>query len=186
MEDYKIIDLFWARNEDAISEATQKYGSYCKSIAQRILESPESSEECVNDTWLNAWNAIPPARPTALRIFLGKITRNLALNRARSLNASKRGGGQGVLALDELLDCVPSPSSPEEMLEDAEITASINRWLETLTQEKRVAFIRRYWYCDSSSDIALFMGWSVSKTSSLLQRLRLSLKKHLETEGIIL
>ncbi|WP_310602310.1 RNA polymerase sigma factor [Anaerosporobacter sp.] len=186
MEDDRIIELYWERKEEAIEETSQKYGRYCKSIALRILENMECCEECVNDTWFNAWNAIPPQRPTTLRIFLGRITRNLALNRVRDLSCEKRGGGQAVLVLDELTDCIPVSPSPEKVLEDKEITASIERWLETLSKEKRVAFIRRYWYCDNLADVASFMGWSESKTNSLIQRLRINLKHHLLKEGITL
>ena len=186
MEDNKIIELFWMRDEDAIHQSKKKYEHYCKSIAMRILENAESSDECVNDTWMNAWNAIPPVRPSVLRIFLGTITRNLALNSVRDLSRKKRGSGQAVLALDELTDCIPAVSSPESILEGREITASIERWLEALPKEKRVAFIRRYWYYYSVSDIATLMGWTESKTNSLLQRLRVNLKNHLELEGIFL
>lgn len=185
MEDHKIIELFWLRDEDAIHQSSQKYGRYCKSIALRILANAESSDECVNDTWLKAWNAIPPQHPSILRTFFGAITRNLSLNRVRDLSCEKRGGGQVVLVLDELTECMPNRSSPESILEDREITASIERWLETLAKEKRVVFICRYWHCDRVSDIASRMGWTESKTNSLLQRLRVSLKNHLELEGIL-
>ena len=185
MEDERIIDLYWQRDEEAITESSQKYGHYCKSIAMRILENLECSEECVNDTWLNAWQAIPPQRPNVLRTFLGSITRNLSLNRVRDLSRAKRGGGKTVLILDELIECIPSTDSPERDLEDKEITAAINRWLEGLTKEKRVAFMRRYWFCDIIAVTAVLMGWSDSKANSLLRRLRLGLKEHLIQEGIL-
>ena len=186
MDDNKIIELYWLRDENAIQESTQKYGVYCKSIALRILNNMKHSEECVNDTWLNAWNAMPPQKPDALRIFLGSITRNLSLNRVRDLSREKRGGNQAVIALDELADCVPDTASPEKVLEDREITEAINTWLHSLEKEKRVAFLRRYWYCDSLSEVSTRMGWTESKTNSLLRRLRLSLKEHLILEGITL
>jgi len=183
MDDIKIIDLYWARDESAIAESTRKYGGYCHSIALRILENLEHSEECVNDTWLRAWNSMPPQRPAVLRMFLGAITRNLCLNRARDLAREKRGGGTAVIALDELQDCVPDTTS-ENAHEDGEITAAINQWLHGLALDKRVAFMRRYWFCDHVADVAKRMGWSESKTNAVLRRLRLSLREHLEREGI--
>lgn len=129
MEDERIIALFWRRDEGAISQASRKYGAYCRSIAMHILGDSESCEECVNDTWLRAWNAIPPARPAVLRAFLGRITRNLSLSMLRGRTRAKRGGGQALLALDELEDCVPDLQTPEKVLEDREIAQSINRWL---------------------------------------------------------
>lgn len=186
MEDERIIALYWERNETAIRESEAKYGNYCKTIALRILENIESCEECVNDTWLNAWNAIPPERPVVLRVFLGALTRHLALNRVRDLSREKRGGGQAVLALDELAECVPDASSPEQALEDHEITNALNSWLGTLSKEKRMVFLRRYWYCDTLAGVAAFMGWPESKTNSLLRRLRVSLRQHLEQEGVSL
>jgi len=186
MQDERIVELYWLRNEDAISASSQQYGHYCTSIALRILDNAECSEECVNDTWLNAWNAMPPQRPAVLRTFLGAITRNLSLNKVRDLSREKRGGGQAVLVLDELQECIPGTDSPERDVEDQEITAAIDRWLTTLPKENRVAFMRRYWFCDSITEIATRMSWSESKTSSLLRRLRISLKEHLEQEDITL
>ncbi len=186
MEDERIIALFWRRDEGAISQASRKYGAYCRSIAMHILGDSESCEECVNDTWLRAWNAIPPARPAVLRAFLGRITRNLSLSMLRGRTRAKRGGGQALLALDELEDCVPDLQTPEKVLEDREIAQSINRWLGGLPAEQRAAFIRRYWYFDDLAALALRMGWSPGKTNSCLRRLRVSLRQHLESEGIAL
>ena len=109
MEDSAIIDLYWAREERALSETDTKYGGYCRSIAHNILKNREDSEECVSDTWLHAWNAMPPQRPSILSSFLGRITRNLSFDRCRRQNAEKRGGGSLPLALDELSECVPAP-----------------------------------------------------------------------------
>ena len=186
MEDEKIIELFWQRDESAIRQTEQKYGGICRSIALRILEDSGSSEECLNDTWLRAWNAIPPQRPAVLKAFVCRITRNLALNRLRDLSREKRGGKSACVVLDELEGCLPDLSTPEKELEDQEITQSLNRWLDTLPKQQRVAFVRRYWYFDSLKDLSVRMGWSVSKTNSLLRRLRESLKKHLESEEIAL
>lgn len=184
MDDDKIISLYWKRSEVAITESIQKYSGYCMSIAMHIMKNIEYSEECVNDTWLKAWASIPPQRPTVLRLFLGAITRNLSLNKVRDLSRQKRGGKQAVIVLDELQECVPDNDTTEKLLEEKEITEAINRWLKTLNKEKRVAFLRRYWYCDNLVDVSSFMGWSESKTNSLLRRLRLSLKKYLIMEGI--
>ena len=186
MEDEKIIDLYRLRDEDAINQSSLKYGQYCTSIALRILKDIECGKECVNDTWLNAWNSIPPQEPNSLRAFLGKITRNLSLNRLRGFSREKRGGGLAVLALNELKDCIPDVNTPEKIVEDREITASIEKWLETISREHRVAFMRRYWHFDDLRSISSLMGWSEAKTNSLLRRLRISLKNHLEQEGIIL
>ncbi|MDL2218064.1 RNA polymerase sigma factor [Christensenellaceae bacterium OttesenSCG-928-M15] len=186
MEDHAIIELYFQRDEGAIAASGEKYGNYCKSIALRILENMETSDECVNDTWFRAWNAIPPERPKTLRTFFGAITRNLALNRARDLSREKRGGGQAILALDELMESIPNVSGTERVLENREITASIERWLETLTKEKRAAFILRYWHCESAAEIARRLGFTQSKTNSLLQRLRVSLKNHLEQEDVFI
>ena len=129
---------------------------------------------------------MPPQRPAVLRTFLGTITRNLSLNRARDYAREKRGGGQAVLVLDELQECIPGTDSPESDVEDQEITAAIDHWLTTLPKENRVAFMRRYWFCDSVAEIALKLCWSESKTNSLLRRLRISLKEYLIQEDVLL
>jgi RNA polymerase sigma factor, sigma-70 family len=184
MEDNKIIELYLLRDEDAIEQSSQKYGQYCSSISLRILNDIEYSKECVNDTWLNAWNSIPPQKPTVLRAFLGKITRNLSLNRLRDFSREKRGGTQSVLVLNELEDCIPDMNTPEKIIEDREVTASIEKWMDTISSESRIAFMRRYWHFEDLRTIASLMGWSEAKTNSLLHRLRLSLKNHLEQEDI--
>lgn len=184
MDDGRIIELYWARDEEAIARSERKYGAYCRSVARRILESAEDAEECVGDTWLRAWNAIPPRRPAALRAFLAAITRNLCLDRLRDASREKRGGGQAALALDELLDCVPSSSTPESALDARELTRALESWLRGLETPKRAAFLRRYWYCDSVSEVAERMGWTEGKTASLLRRTRLELKRYLEQEGV--
>ena len=132
MEDSAIIDLYWAREERALSETDAKYGGYCRSIAHNILKNREDSEECVSDTWLHAWNAMPPQRPSILSSFLGRITRNLSFDRCRRQNAEKRGGGLLPLALDELSECVPAPGRVEQALEARELAEAIDRFLRTL------------------------------------------------------
>ena len=135
MEDDKIIALYWARKEEAISETDRKYGSYCRSISFRILNDKEDSEECVNDTWLHTWNAIPPGKPEFLAGFLGKIVRNLSISKYRAGHAQKRGSGETQALLDELEECIPSGKSVEDEIEGRETAAAINRFLETLDAE---------------------------------------------------
>ena len=146
MEDTQIVDLYWARSEKAISETSDKYGRYCYSIAYNILHSDEDSEECVNDTYLNAWNAMPDQRPGKLRVFLGRITRNLSLKRWEKYAAEKRGAGQVTLVLDELQDCIPATNNTDHIVDDIVLADVLNRFLASLTAEKRKIFMRRYWY----------------------------------------
>ncbi|MCM1189924.1 MAG: RNA polymerase sigma factor [bacterium] len=184
MKDDEIIALYLDRNETAIAATSDKYGSYCHSISYNILHDSEDAKECVNDTWLGAWKSIPPHRPNRLSTYLGKITRNLSLNRFRQYNAEKRGFGQTELALSELDDCIPSQADVEQVIEEMALTASINRFLRRQPRLKRNIFIRRYWYLYSIRDIAEAYGMSESKTASLLFRMRNELKSHLEKEGI--
>ena len=186
MDDNRIIDLYWARSEEAIQESDRKYGPYCRTIAWNILQDREDSEECVNDTWLQAWNAMPPQRPSLLRAFLGKITRNLALDKYRFYGAQKRGSGETKLALEELKDCVPHPASTEHIADDLALTEALNRFLAGLKPETRKVFLRRYWYSSPIQDIAIDYGFSVSKVKTTLHRTREKLRKHLEEEGIAL
>lgn len=186
MEDSQILDLYWERNPEAISQTDQKYGAYCRQVSFQILRSREDSEECVNDTWLRAWNAMPPQRPGYLQAFLGKLTRNLSLDRWEHNRALKRGGGRTNLLLSELGDCIPAAGSLEQTMEDRAVSASISRWLRKQTSRNRVAFVRRYWYGDTLTQVAKRLGLSEGGTKSLLHRLRQSLKDHLEQEGIAL
>ena len=180
MEDRDIIEMYFARNEKAISETADKYGSYCGSIAMNILSSREDTEECLDDTWLRAWNSIPPHRPNLLRVFLGKITRNLALDRYKARTAEKRAGGEFAMSLDELDECIGAVDERES----AEIGESISRFLRTQPKETRSVFVCRYFYCDSIADIAKRFGISEAKVKTLLFRTRNKLKIHLEGEGI--
>lgn len=184
MEDKQIIDLFWQRSENAIAAATEKYGPYCNKIAENILDSKEDAEECVNDTWLLAWKNIPPDRPVRLAAYLGKITRNLSLNRVKYHAAKKRGFGKTELVLSELEDCIPAARNVEQEIDERFLTETIERYLRTLPAEKRHIFIRRYWYMTSIKEIAKTYGMSESKTASLLFRMRKELKVYLEKEGI--
>lgn len=186
MEDERIIELYWDRDQTAISETEAKYGKYCLKIAFNILSLREDAEECVSDTWLSAWNSMPPKRPSKLMAFLGRITRNGALDRFRTLSRQKRGGGAAALALDELSECVPASKTVEKELEDREIASIISQWLRSLSEEKRKVFLRRYWYFDSVEQISNIFGFSQSKTTSMLHRLREELRKTLEKEGIVI
>ena len=145
MDDQSIIELFWSRSEDAISEANGKYGRFCYRIAYNILSSPEDAEESVSDALLSAWNAIPPRRPKLLAPFLGRITRNLAIDRLRTRNRDKRGGGEAALALEELEEVVGGSESPESAALQKELADSINRFLDQLPRTERRVFLLRYW-----------------------------------------
>ena len=184
MEDNAIIALLFERDEAALDAAREKYGPYCSAIAAGILRDARDAEECVSDALLRLWDSVPPERPASLRAYLGRLTRNRALNALRDSKRRKRGGGEAVLALEELADCVPAPGSTEGALEAAELTACLDIWLASLSREQRVAFVRRYWYLDSIGSLAARMGWSKSKTTSLLARLRASLRDRLISEGI--
>ena len=141
MDDEMIVRLYWDRNEQAIRESSDKYGRYCSHIAHNILFDKADEEECVNDTWLHAWNAMPPNRPGVLSVFLGKITRNLCFDRYKKKHSLKRGGHETDLVLDELEDIVSGKDDPEEGLRKKELTADIDRFLDALPEDKRYIFI---------------------------------------------
>ena len=184
MEDKQIIDLFWARDEKALTETEQKYGSYCRTIAYNILQSREDSEECVNDTWLRAWNAMPPQRPNLLQAFLGKITRNLSLDRYKLGHAAKRGGGQTAVALEELGECIPSGQDVEQELALRELSRLLDGFLRTLPERDCCMFLRRYWFVDSTKDIARRYKMPEGSVKSGLHRTRQKLKVYLEKAGV--
>ena len=184
LEDSKIIDLYWARKEQALEETDAKYGNYCRTIARNILRNFEDTEECVSDTWLHAWNSMPPQRPGILSAFLGRITRNLSFDRCKYQQAAKRGGGALPLALDELGECIPSAQRVEYALEQKELTAAIDRFLRTLPEKDCNLFLRRYWYVDSISVIADRYGMKENTVKSILFRTREKLRKFLGEEGI--
>lgn len=184
MDDQQIIALYNQRSEQAILASQMKYGAYCQSIAYNILRQREDSEECVNDTWLHTWGAIPPEAPRSLKAYLGKITRNLALNRYRDIRSQKRGGGNVDLALSELRDCVAGDPTPEEHLLEAMLAESINRFLEGLPKEKRVIFVLRYFYLYTMGEISEAVGLGEGNVKSILFRLRKQLKTHLRQEGV--
>lgn len=184
MEDKQIIELFWQRSESAIAAVAEKYGSYCSKIAENILNRKEDAEECVNDTWMSAWENIPPDSPNCLGAYLGRITRNLSLNRAKYYAAEKRGRGQRELVLSELEGCLPAGKGIEQEMDERFLTEAIQRYLLSLPADRRNIFIRRYWYMMPVKDIAKTYGISESKTVTLLFRMRKALKTYLEKEGI--
>ncbi len=184
MDDRQIIKLYNERSEAAISETADKYGTYCLHIARNILYNEQDSEECVNDTYLRAWNTIPPQQPEKLSTFLGKITRNLALDKFRFYHREKRGGGQTSLVLDELKDCVSASYTTEELVDEKLLADSISSFLFGLPEEKRQMMVRRYWYMSPVSELARDFSMSESNVTTILLRLRKKLKQHLEKEGI--
>lgn len=184
MEDQEIIALFFRRSEQAIEETDRKYGGYCYSIAYNILFSREDSEESVSDTYLAAWNSIPPRRPNVFSAFLGRITRHISIDRWRRQGAQKRGGGQVVLALEELGECV-SQDSVEKTLERKALARSLRAFLTSLSDTERNVFMCRYWYLDSVQTIAELTGFSQSKVSTMLHRMRTKLRSQLTKEGYL-
>ena len=186
MSDTEILDLYWDRSESAISETARQYGSYCASIAMNILRSREDSEECVNDTYLKAWNSIPPQRPSILKSFLGRITRNLSFDKYKARRAQKRIGDETALLLSELDECVPTVHTVEDYVETKFLEESIDSFLSVISQEDRILFVRRYWYADSIAEIARRFSMGESKVKTNLFRTRNKLKHYLEKEGISL
>jgi len=183
MDDNSIIQLYWDRNDQAISITSKKYGHYCKSIAKNILNNDEDAEECVNDTYLNAWNSMPTHWPEQLATFLGKITRNLSFNKYKHNRAEKRGGGEITLVLDELMDCVSDTDNIEQIIDRQELVKAINTFVRSLSLEKRNIFVRRYWYADSVSKIAADYGMLQGSVSKTLERTRKQLKLYLTERG---
>lgn len=186
MEDEKIIDLYWNRKENAITETSMKYGGYCSAIARRILQYKEDVEECINDTWLHTWNAIPPHRPVKFQLFLGKITRELSLDRYRAIVASKRGGGEINLVFEELEETVSGKENVEQHIDYIFLGKLINEFLHKQKSEICDVFLCRYWYLYSIREISKKFCISESKVKMMLARTRKQLKLFLDKEGIIL
>lgn len=186
MDDPQIIELYWARSEQAISETSAKYGAFLWRIARNILESHDDADECVNDTYLRAWNAIPPSRPSAFRAWLGRIVRNLSLDRWKQSRTAKRGGDGMEVLFGELDDCVPEPHGTEKTMEDQEIASLISAFLRRQSPESRIIFLRRYWYGQSVADIAAGMNCGEGKVKSSLFRTRKALRTYLEQEEVFL
>ena len=183
MEDSRIIDLFWQRSDRAVAETDRKYGSYCRTVANNILANREDSEECVNDTYLRAWNSMPDARPQMLSAYLAKITRNLAISVLRRRNSLRRGGGQTALALDELAEIVPAEQSLEAIVESRELAQILDAYLRTLPETERKVFMARYFFTAPVKEIAGKFGFSESKVKTTLHRTREGLKKYIIKKG---
>lgn len=183
MEDKQIVDLYWARSEDAIAETGKKYGRYCHYIAYRILNDNEDAAEIVNDTYLRTWNTVPPCRPDSLKAYVGRISSNLALDRYDEKNAQKRGGGELPSVLDELAECVPDRASGDDIASDAALSDVLNRFLRSLPTRTRDMFVRRYWYVSPISEIARDYSMKESAVAMLMLRTRKKLKIFLSKEG---
>ncbi len=183
MDDSQIVDLFLERSETAISAVAAKYEKYCYSISYHILSNEEDARECVNDTYLDAWNAIPPHRPGNLSTFLGKITRRISIDKWRRQKAGKRGSGEVTLVLEELEECIPAGNTVEEEIELKELAQCVNDFIMSLPLQERRVFICRYWYLKPISDICQQFGFSKSKVKMMLLRMRKKLLVYLEKEG---
>ncbi len=183
MDDHKIVSLFLERNELALKEASQKYGAYCLTIAQNILGNHEDAEECINATYLRAWNSIPPNTPASLGVFLARITKNLALDIRRSFLCEKRGGNMETVSFDELEDFLSENNSVESESELNEMLEAINTFLRSLPAKKRLIFVARYWQCDKLSEIAARYGMAESSVASSLSRTCKKLKDYLINRG---
>ena len=183
MEDSQLINLYFERSEAAIEKTEIQYGKYCLTIARNVLHNEEDAEECVNDAYLAAWNAIPPAKPDCFRAFIGKITRNIALDRYDKQTAAKRGGGEVTEAIDEFAETLPAKETVESQIEGQELGRLINSFLTELPKEKRVLFVRRYWYLSSIEEISDEYGLSKSNVKTSLLRIREKLKEYLNSQG---
>ncbi len=185
MEDSQIVALYLQRDERAISLSAETYGGYCRSIAMRILRNPEDAEECVNDTWLHAWNSIPPHQPEVLSAYLGKLTRWICLKKWRALRSQKRGGGEVDLAYEELSESIPDSRPFNDILTEKALAESLTRFLKVLPEKERRVFLRRYWFFESVAQISSSMGFSQSKVKTMLWRIRKKLMDHLKKEGFL-
>lgn len=182
MEDQQIVDLYFARSESAITETDRKYGRYCHSIAYNILEDHEDAKEIVNDTYLKAWNTIPPNRPDPLKPYVGMISRHLSLDRYEEYHTQKR-GGQVPLVLEELAECIPDNDSREDIGESVALKDALAKFIRSLPDKTQLIFLRRYWYASSVAEIAEEYGMRENSVNVLLHRTRKKLKDHLQKEG---
>lgn len=183
MDDRRIVALYWERSEQAIAETAARYGNYCYAIAYNILDNHEDAEESVNDTYIDAWNSMPPHRPSVLSTFLGKMTRRISIDRWRKRRAEKRGGGEMPLVMDELQECAAEDKSMEQAYEKQRLGEVINAFAKALPETERRVFLCRYWYMDSVASIGKQFGFSESKVKSMLYRTRVKLRAVLSKEG---
>ena len=185
LADEKIVELYWERSETAINETAAKYGGYCHSIAYNVLHDSWEAEESVNDTYLDAWNSMPPHRPAILSAFLGKITRRISIDKWRKKNAEKRGGSEMPAVLGELEECVADGTDVEKTIEQKEMARVIEEFLSLLPVTERRVFLCRYWYMEPIEEIARGFGFTKSKAASMLHRTRGKLRRKLESEGYL-
>ena len=178
MEDAGIIELFFERSEQGIRELDIKYGKACRKLSYNIVNDRQDAEECVNDAYLGAWNAIPPVKPDPLLTYICKIVRNISLNLYHRKEAAKR-SSHYTIAMEEIEACIASTNAVEAEIEAVELAHIIERFLDTLTVENRVLFMRRYWFSDSCRDIAGFMGLTEKNVSVRLTRIREKLRQYL-------
>ena len=183
MKDQEIVSLYWDRNEDAIHQTQMKYGAYLSKVSYNILADFEDSKECVNDTYLAAWNSMPPQKPAVLSTYLGKLTRRISIDLFRKKTSQKRGGGEYALSLQELGECIGGGTDPAQNLETKALAQAITDFLEKQPQLDRQVFIGRYYYMDPVKEIARYCRISESKVKILLYRARQSLREHLQKEG---
>lgn len=185
MEDNEIVELFWQRDPQALAAAADKYTAYCRTVADHILQSPEDTEECLNDAWLRAWNAMPPQRPRNLKLFLARIARNLALDRYSARKAEKRGGGEMELVLDELAECLPDRTDVEREYEGRELEQFVRSFVRGLPAREGNVFVRRYFYAESAAEIGKRYGLTGNHVMVILSRTRAKLQKQLKKEGYL-
>ena len=185
MQDNQIIALYFERDELAIKMSAENYGSYCRKIAMNILSNLEDSEECVNDTWYQAWCSIPPQKPNSLAAYFGRITRNCAISKYRANRAKKRFDGITIL-LSELEDCIPVQSNIEQEMDAKRLAEIINDWLKVIPADDRILFVRRYWFGDTVKSLAKKCGLSQNQMSWRMFKLREKLKNEIEKEGILI
>ena len=184
MDDEAILKMYAARHSRAADETAAKYGRLCFHVAMNILADERDAEECVNDTWMRAWNAIPPEHPSCLGGWLARVTRNLAVSRLRERHAEKRGGNTACLVLEELAECLPGSVDPQRELEQEELTRYINRFLSGLPPQERDVFVARVFFTASHKELSEKTGWSIGKVKTVLHRTRKKLRAYLKEEGL--
>ncbi|MCI6582946.1 MAG: sigma-70 family RNA polymerase sigma factor [Oscillospiraceae bacterium] len=184
MDDQSIVELYLQRDENAIKESRNKYEAYCYRIAMNILSVAEDVEECINDTWISVWNRIPPVIPKSLKAFLGKLVRDISLSRYRAVHAKKRYNGMELI-LDELAECIPSEQDIQESLEQKELSGTVNGWLDSLPQEDRVLFVKRYYYGETVKQLSEMQSCTENQMAQKMMKLRNKLKAHLLSGGVL-
>ena len=184
MDEQSIVELYLQRDENAIKESRNKYEAYCYRIAMNILSVAEDVEECINDTWISVWNRIPPVIPKSLKAFLGKLVRDISLSRYRAVHAEKRYNGMELI-LDELAECIPSEQDIQESLEQKELSGTVNGWLDSLPQEDRVLFVKRYYYGETVKQLSEMQSCTENQMAQKMMKLRNKLKAHLLSGGVL-